>query len=188
MTHPRKTNAAFIGLGANLGDRLANLQAALRALASHGDVVAISSVYETAPVGLEDQPAFFNAALQLATPLTPQVLLRELLAIERSCGRDRSQAPSQGPRTLDLDLLLYEDQILATPDLTLPHPALHLRRFVLAPLAEIAPNMRYPGLYHPASNLTMRELLDALPDVGANRRSAVHRIGPLGWESSAPIE
>lgn len=165
---------ASIGLGANVGDRLANLQAAVRALAAHGTVLAISSVYETAPVGFQDQPAFLNAAVQLATPLAPEALLRELLAIERSLGRNRAQAPLQGPRTLDLDLLLYGDQILATPDLTLPHPSMHLRRFVLVPMVEIAPTLR-----HPVLDRTMQQLLDALPDTGSNCKAAVRRFGPL---------
>ena len=97
MTHPRKTNAAFIGLGANLGDRLANLQAALRALASHGDVVAISSVYETAPVGLEDQPAFFNAALQLATPLAFVVAVHSTVLSASVAVRVAPQAAAHRP-------------------------------------------------------------------------------------------
>jgi 2-amino-4-hydroxy-6-hydroxymethyldihydropteridine diphosphokinase len=172
---------AFIGLGANLGDRLANLQAAVGALASHGTVVAISSVYETEPVGFQDQSTFLNAALQLATPLAPEALLRELLAIERNLGRDRTLAPPQGPRTLDLDLLLYEDQVLATPELTLPHPSMHLRRFVLVPMAEIAPELR-----HPVLDCTMSQLLDALPDAGPNCKAAVSRFGSLmqkPWDS-----
>ncbi len=171
---------ALIGLGTNLGDRAAHLQAAVRALRCHGKILAVSSVYETAPVGMQDQPAFLNAAVQLSTPLPPEALLRELLEIERSRGRDRrreSETPPTtrgGPRTLDLDLLLYDDQILATPQLVLPHPGLHLRRFVLTPLVEIAPETR-----HPVLDRTLQELLDALLDAGANRMADVQRIGPL---------
>ncbi len=170
---------ASIGLGSNLGDRLGNLQAALVGLARLGEIVAVSSAYETAPVGYEEQPAFLNAAAQLATTLTPEELLRELLAIERSQGRDRSlqAVPPQGPRTLDLDLLLYADQTLATEQLTVPHPALHQRRFVLAPLAEIAPALQHPVLRH-----SMQELLEVLPDTGANRRAAVQCLG-RDWPS-----
>ncbi len=163
---------------------MAYLQAAVRALSRLGEILAVSSVYETAPVGLEEQPAFLNAAVQLSTRLAPEALLLELLAIERSQGRDRSQAVGAslsretlrgGPRTLDLDLLLYEDRILATPQLVLPHPALHQRRFVLAPLAEIAPALR-----HPVFDRALQQLLEALPDTGANRIAAVRRIGYLG--------
>lgn len=178
------SSIACIGLGSNLGDRMAYLQAAVRALGRLGKILAVSSVYETAPVGLEEQPAFLNAAVQLSTMLAPEALLLELLAIERSQGRDRSQAIDAsllretlrgGPRTLDLDLLLYEDRILATPQLILPHPALHQRRFVLAPLAEIAPTLR-----HPVLDRALQQLLEALPDVGANRIAAVRRVGYLG--------
>ena len=171
---------ALIGLGTNLGDRRAHLQAAVHAIDRLGRILEVSSVYETAPVGLEDQPAFLNAAVQLSTMLTPEALLRALLEIERSQGRDRRQEsngtlPVQGgPRTLDLDLLLYGKKILATPQLILPHPALHQRRFVLAPLVEIAPNTR-----HPVLDRTLQELLDMLPNAGANRVAAVQCIGPL---------
>jgi 2-amino-4-hydroxy-6-hydroxymethyldihydropteridine diphosphokinase len=134
-------------------------------------VEACSSLYETEPVGFHDQPAFLNAVLALETELDPLSLLHSLLAIERELGRDRSQGVRNGPRTLDLDLLLVGDAVVATEELTLPHPALIQRRFVLAPLAEIAPQLR-----HPQSNQTMAELLALLPDEGENRISAVRRL------------
>lgn len=176
MTGPQQTRPAlaFIGMGSNLGDRMAHLQAALRALGEHGTVLAVSSVYATVPVGPVEQPEFLNAVAQMGTLLAPEALLRALLGIERAQGRDRRNSIPQGPRTLDLDLLLYGDEIVASPGLILPHPSLHKRRFVLAPLAEIAPALRHPVLDRP-----MRELLDALPDAGQDRISAVRRIGPL---------
>jgi 2-amino-4-hydroxy-6-hydroxymethyldihydropteridine diphosphokinase len=168
---------AYIALGSNLGDRAEALSSAISHLSRLGRVVALSSMYETEPVGYHDQPAFLNAVVALETQLEPIPLLRGLLAIERQLGRDRSQGPSKGPRTLDLDLLLMGDWIVADEELSLPHPALAQRRFVLAPLAEIA-----PGLRHPESNQTMADLLAQLPDEGENRVSAVRRLpANLGW-------
>jgi 2-amino-4-hydroxy-6-hydroxymethyldihydropteridine diphosphokinase len=162
---------AYIALGSNLGNRAEALSSAVGHLRSLGRVVALSSLYETDPVGYHDQPAFLNAAVALETQLEPLPLLRGLLAIERELGRDRSQGPLKGPRTLDLDLLLMGDWVIAGEELSLPHPALTQRRFVLAPLAEIAPELR-----HPESNETMAELLALLPDEGENRISAVRRL------------
>jgi 2-amino-4-hydroxy-6-hydroxymethyldihydropteridine diphosphokinase len=134
-------------------------------------VAARSSLYETEPVGYHDQPSFLNAAVALETQLEPLPLLRGLLAIEREFGRDRKRGVLKGPRTLDLDLLVMEDCIVAGKELTLPHPGLAERRFVLAPLVEIAPKLR-----HPQQNRTMAELLALLPDDGENRVSAVRRL------------
>ena len=162
---------AYIALGSNLGDRAKTLAAATDRLGRLGRVEACSSLYETEPVGLHDQPAFLNAVLALQTELDPVPLLHALLAIERELGRDRSQGIPNGPRTLDLDLLLMGNSVIATEELTLPHPALVRRRFVLAPLAEIAPVLR-----HPQRNQTTTELLALLPDEGENRVSAVRRL------------
>jgi 2-amino-4-hydroxy-6-hydroxymethyldihydropteridine diphosphokinase len=162
---------AHIALGSNLGNRTEALSSAIRQLGSLGRVAAVSSLYETEPVGYHDQPAFINAVVALETQLEPLPLLRELLAIERQLGRDRSQGPLKGPRTLDLDLLLMGDRIVVDEELSLPHPALVQRRFVLVPLAEIA-----PGLRHPENKQTMADLLALLPDDGENRVSAVRRM------------
>jgi 2-amino-4-hydroxy-6-hydroxymethyldihydropteridine diphosphokinase len=162
---------AYIALGSNLGDRAETLSAASDRVGRLGRVTARSSLYETEPVGYRDQPAFLNAVLALETNLEPLPLLHALLAIEQELGRDRSKGVRNGPRTLDLDLLLMGDTIVAGEELMLPHPALAQRRFVLAPLAEIVPHLR-----HPQSDQTMAELLALLPDEGENRISAVRRL------------
>ncbi|HEY2311807.1 MAG TPA: 2-amino-4-hydroxy-6-hydroxymethyldihydropteridine diphosphokinase [Gaiellaceae bacterium] len=137
---------AYIGLGANLGDRERTLRAALDALAAEDgvEVVAVSTLRETDPVGVGDQPRFLNGAAELATTLTARELLHLLLAVEQRFGRVRVPG-EHGPRTLDLDLLLYGDEELDEPGLTVPHPRLHDRRFVLEPLAELAPVLVIPG-------------------------------------------
>ena len=154
MTSPLR---AYVGMGSNLGDRAGNLLLALREMTEVGLTVArLSSVYETEPVGVfEEQPPFLNMVVELAAPLPPpEALLRLLLDIERSLGRRRERPLA--PRTLDLDLLLYGAEVFETEALTLPHPRLHLRRFVLAPLAELVPDARHPTL-----NQTFAELLAA---------------------------
>lgn len=138
-------NTAYIALGANIGDPAATVRAAFAALSGlpGTHLVAASSLYRTAPIGLAGQPDFINAVAQVETPLEPRALLQALLDLEAEFGRIRQER--NGPRTLDLDLLLYGDQVLDTPALTLPHPRLHLRAFVLAPLSEIAPDLAIPG-------------------------------------------
>ena len=138
---------AYVGLGSNLGDREATLQAAVAALeAAPGvEVTAVSSLRETDPVGYLDQPPFLNGVAALETGLRPRELLRLLLAVEARFGRDRDAVPAGGPRTLDLDLLLYGDLRVDEKDLQIPHPRLHERAFVLEPLAEVAPGREVPG-------------------------------------------
>ncbi len=131
---------AYVGLGSNLGDREAAIRAALAALPG---VVAVSELRETAPVGVTEQPAFLNGAAALETELSPRDLLESLLAVERELGRERRER--WGPRTIDLDLLLYGAETVDEPGLTVPHPSLHERRFALEPLAELDPDLVVPG-------------------------------------------
>lgn len=137
---------AYVGLGANLGDRERTLRAAVEALAAEEgiEVVAVSTLRETEPVGVGEQPRFLNGAAELETTLTARELLDRLLAVEQRFGRIRIPG-EHGPRTLDLDLLLYGDEVIDEPGLTVPHPRLHKRRFVLEPLAELAPGLVVPG-------------------------------------------
>jgi 2-amino-4-hydroxy-6-hydroxymethyldihydropteridine diphosphokinase len=136
----------YIGLGANLGDREATIRQALDLLAAEGDVevVAVSSLRETDPLGYEDQPRFLNGAAALRTELAPRQLLERLQALERRLGRDRS-GPRFGPRTIDLDLLLYGSEEIDEPGLQIPHPRVQERRFVLEPLAELDARLEVPG-------------------------------------------
>lgn len=146
----------YLSLGSNLGDRAANLQAAITRLSELGEVVAVSSLYETEPVDFPHQPWFLNCAVALSTEKMPRQFLAALLAVEQAMGRKRMQP--KGPRVIDLDILLFGNSIVETAALTIPHPAMHQRRFVLEPLAEIAPEQR-----HPVFKRTIRELRDALP-------------------------
>jgi len=138
---------AFVGLGANLGDREQTLRQAvdeLRKLPAT-EVRGVSSLRDTAPVGYVDQPRFLNGAVELETSLQARELLDELLRIERELGRDRTQAPPQGPRPIDLDLLLFGDERIDEPGLEIPHPRLHERAFVLEPLFDLDPGLLVPG-------------------------------------------
>ena len=138
---------AFVGLGANLGDREASIRAALDFLEAEPgiEIVAVSRLRETEPVGLTDQPRFLNGAAALETELPPRELLERLLGIERRLGRRRGQGPRFGPRTIDLDLLVYGDAVLEEPGLSIPHPRLAERRFALEPLADLDPSLEVPG-------------------------------------------
>ena len=150
-----KKHTAAIALGSNLGDPEANLRTAIKHIRSLGKVTAISSFHKTAPVGYLDQPQFLNAAILLQTELPSVDLMHALLNIEKKMGRDRATAIPKGPRLIDLDLLLYGEDVLNSQELVLPHPSMHERAFVLAPLVEIAAEMR-----HPLKKRTIKNLLD----------------------------
>lgn len=161
-------NLAFLSLGSNVGDREQRLRDAIARLETVGLVVSVSSFYETEPVEFTDQTWFLNCAVALETAATAEELMTGLLDIERQMGRQRVQ--KKGPRSIDLDILLFVDSlegdaVIDSPELIIPHPAMHQRRFVLQPLAEIAPEAR-----HPLLKKTTRELLDALPAGQAVRK------------------
>ena len=156
----------YLSLGSNVGDREANLRTAIEQLAELGEVIAVSSLYETEPMEFTAQPWFLNCAVALRTELMPKLLLSKALAIEQQMGRRRSQP--KGPRAIDIDILLFGNSVIHTPQLDVPHVAMHERRFVLEPLAEIAPEVR-----RPIFKRTVREMLQALPrNVGQVKKSA----------------
>ena len=150
------SNLAYLSLGSNIGNREANLRDAIARLGTLGRVAAVSSIYETEPVEFADQVWFLNCVVALETSHPPESLMKELLNIEREMGRERIQ--SKGPRTIDLDIVFFGDLVMSSPTLTLPHPAMHQRRFVLEPLVEIAPDA-----WHPVLKKTVRGLLEELP-------------------------
>jgi len=157
------SNVAYLSLGSNIGDRQTYLSEAIRRLHTIGTVQSVSSTYETEPVEFTDQPPFFNCAVALETSSTPGQLMQQLLDMEKAMGRQRIQ--KKGPRTIDLDILLFGDVVVSTPDVTIPHRAMQNRRFVLEPLVEIAPEAM-----HPVLKKTMRQLLEELPPGQSVRR------------------
>lgn len=161
---------AYIGLGSNLGDRLRLLRKAVWDLSRVGALTGVSSLYETEPVGYREQPWFLNAVVVLETELSPHQLLRYMQELERAAGRQRSFP--NAPRTLDLDLLLYDDLVLNEEELVLPHPRLHERAFVVVPLVEISAMIQ-----HPVFRLPMRQLLEQLGEWS----SSLRRVAGLDW-------
>jgi 2-amino-4-hydroxy-6-hydroxymethyldihydropteridine diphosphokinase len=162
----------YLSLGSNLGDRAVHLRSAIERLRAFGKVVAVSSFYETEPIEVVAQPWFLNCAVKLDTEKMPEPLLAGILNLEHEMGRRREQ--KKGPRKIDIDILLFGNSIIASPRLTVPHPAMHERRFVLEPLAEIACEVR-----HPVFQRTVRELQQELPAGQAVRRWT----GPSGSPS-----
>jgi 2-amino-4-hydroxy-6-hydroxymethyldihydropteridine diphosphokinase len=155
----------YLSLGSNVGDRAANLNTALGRLDRLGKVMAVSSFYETEPVEFAAQPWFLNCAVKLDTEKMPKQLLRGVLDIEQEMGRRRAE--HKGPRTIDIDIILFGNSIIDTKGLTIPHEAMHMRRFVLEPMTELAPEAR-----HPVFKRTVRELRDALPAGPTVRRTS----------------
>lgn len=156
----------YLSLGSNLDDRAKNLRDAIAALANaRVHVVRVSSAYETEPVDYLEQPWFLNCAVEAETEMVPLVLLHALRGSETQMGNKKLIA--KGPRLIDIDILLYGNEVIDTPELQVPHPRMHLRRFVLEPLAEIAPNVQ-----HPVSHLSISELLARTPDKSAVRVAA----------------
>jgi 2-amino-4-hydroxy-6-hydroxymethyldihydropteridine diphosphokinase len=159
-------HTSYLSLGSNLGDRVSHLRTALHHLEGCGHVSAVSNFYATEPVENTAQPEFINCAACLVTALEPLPLLQKILSIERTMGRDREKdTQAKGPRIIDIDILLFDDILLDTPELHLPHPAMHLRRFVLAPMAEIAAE-----ICHPTLKQNMEEMLIALGDAGGSAK------------------
>jgi 2-amino-4-hydroxy-6-hydroxymethyldihydropteridine diphosphokinase len=158
----------YLSLGSNVGDRETNLRTAIEKLAELGTVVAVSSVYETEPVDFTAQPWFLNCAMALRTHLMPKLFLAKVLAIEQQMGRRRLQP--KGPRTIDIDILLFGNSVINTAQLDVPHPAMHQRRFVLEPLTEIAPDVR-----HPVFKRTVYEMRRMLPPNGGQVKKLVQR-------------
>ncbi|MFL7869398.1 MAG: 2-amino-4-hydroxy-6-hydroxymethyldihydropteridine diphosphokinase [Anaerolineales bacterium] len=155
-------HTVYIALGTNLGNRLANLRAAIQAMPPEIQVLAESHVYETPPWGYEEQPAFLNMVIKAETKLEPEPLLKRLKQLEVELGREQNFR--WGPRLIDLDILFYDDLVLDSPPLVIPHPRLHERAFVLVPLADIAPNYIHPVLDRP-----VRELLAQVNAEGIER-------------------
>src|SRR3981081_132643 len=160
----------YLSLGSNVGDRENHLREAITRLESAGHVVSISSFYETEPVEVTNQAWFLNCAVQIETTKTPKQLMAAVFEIEREMGRQRTQ--SKGPRIIDIDIILFGDTVVDSSELTIPHPAMHERRFVLETLAEIAPDEG-----HPVFKKTVRQILDALAVGPTVRKMGTNDVG-----------
>lgn len=162
-----------LGVGSNLGKREKNLSAAISELGKAGiRIIRLSSVYETEPSGFKEQPDFLNMAILVESGLEPEFLLKKLKDIENKLGRKSS--PRNYPRCIDLDILLAENRIIKKPDLTVPHPRLHKRKFALVPLTEISPN-----LIHPTFQISLKHMLQKCSDTGK-----INKIGKLNFSAS----
>jgi 2-amino-4-hydroxy-6-hydroxymethyldihydropteridine diphosphokinase len=174
----------YIGMGSNVashaGSPESTLAAAALRLNSLGCVMRRSSLYSTEPVGFADQPRFLNAVVELETNLEPRSLLEGLLAVEKEFGRDRSSGILNGPRTLDLDILLYGDRLIRAAGLEIPHPRLRERAFVLVPLSEIASNV-----VDVTSQNTVSQLLHTLPNGAPDQQDAIHSVQSDIWRAGA---
>jgi len=165
----------YLSLGSNLGDRRCNLAEAIAHLRGLLEELKVSSLYETAPLELEDQPRFLNVAVRGWTSLEPRALLEAVLAIETLMGRDRRTTRPKGPRVIDIDILLFADQVIAKDSLKVPHPRMTGRRFVLQPLLELDPQLR-----HPASGEPLARALERLGEQG------VYILGPWDYTLAVP--
>ncbi|HEU5232463.1 MAG TPA: 2-amino-4-hydroxy-6-hydroxymethyldihydropteridine diphosphokinase [Terriglobales bacterium] len=161
------THRVYLSLGSNLGNRAANLQKCIRLLGKLGDIAKVSSFYETEPMELREQPWFVNSVVKLETQLSARELLSRIQQIEAQLGRSREI--NKGPRTIDIDILLFDSEVIKDSDLQIPHPTMHKRRFVLAPLTEISARVK-----HPVLGATAEELLQRLDSSGGE----VRRLAP----------
>ena len=150
------SHTVYLSLGSNVGDRAVQISSAIERLHAIGEVTAVSSLYETSPVEFKDQPWFLNAVARFETRLDPERLMGLLLDIERAMGRERTRP--KGPRNIDLDILLFDELQFHSAIVDIPHPSMHQRRFVLIPLAELAPDLKHPSL-----NLTASQMLARIP-------------------------
>lgn len=170
LYYHRVPTVAYLSLGSNIGDREQNLRRAAEKLRRAGEIVSVSSVYETEPVERTDQPWFLNCVVAVNTGCEPEELLSIIFSIEKEMGRKR--VIDKGPRTIDLDILLFGTAVIDSPELTIPHPAMQQRSFVLVPLAEVAPDLEHPVLKKTVSELCR---------IAETREAVVKKIATSDW-------